>query len=289
MDDYMFKILLASNLELAAQKELNFTATVEAEYGETVIKGSVYTLAHHTKQYKNCPAPCNTNVQKLPPDSTILVSHLDLDTIGGCMALMGIKPEDQEFWQGAEFIDLNGAHNLFKLSNSVQEKLKAFWAWNNKQERKRYTEVEDVTEKVLLAADIITKILQQDKELLTQGEEWHKTTSQEVESKLIKESSKVRVFVTDGVFCNTSYYSPLQNKVIPAIVTLNTKINSITVSMEDGGKSISAKEIVQILWGQEAGGHNGIAGSPRGWEVTPEQLKIELERAVKAVETLLNN
>lgn len=58
------------------------TATVEAEYGEKVIKGEQITLAHHTKEYENNPAPCNTpDVPVLDDDSTIIVSHLDLDTI----------------------------------------------------------------------------------------------------------------------------------------------------------------------------------------------------------------
>jgi len=58
------------------------TATVEAEYGEKVIKGGQVTLAHHTKEYENNHAPCNTpDVPILDDDSTILVSHLDLDTI----------------------------------------------------------------------------------------------------------------------------------------------------------------------------------------------------------------
>lgn len=58
------------------------TATVEAEYGEKVIKGEQVTLAHHTKEYENNPAPCNTpDVPVLDDNSTIIVSHLDLDTI----------------------------------------------------------------------------------------------------------------------------------------------------------------------------------------------------------------
>ena len=58
------------------------TATVEAEYGEKVIKGKQVTLAHHTKEYENNHAPCNTpDVPVLDNDSIIIVSHLDLDTI----------------------------------------------------------------------------------------------------------------------------------------------------------------------------------------------------------------
>lgn len=57
-------------------------ATVEAEYGEKVIKGKQVTLAHHTKEYEKNPAPCNTpDVPVLSDGSTIVVSHIDLDTI----------------------------------------------------------------------------------------------------------------------------------------------------------------------------------------------------------------
>ena len=58
------------------------TATVEAEYGEKVITGEQITLAHHTKEYENNPAPCNTpNVPILDDSSTIVISHIDLDTL----------------------------------------------------------------------------------------------------------------------------------------------------------------------------------------------------------------
>ena len=43
--------------------------------------------------------------------------------------------------------------------------------------------------------------------------------------------------------------------------------------MADGGKRVSAKELVQELWGNEAGGHTGIAGSPRGQEMTEKDMK----------------
>lgn len=66
------------------------------------------TLAHHDIRSDN-PAPCNTEVEPLT-GGTILISHIDLDTVGGIMAVEGIKPEDPEFWSAAEFIDNNGPH-----------------------------------------------------------------------------------------------------------------------------------------------------------------------------------
>lgn len=44
------------------------------------------------------------------------------------------------------------------------------------------------------------------------------------------------------------------------------------LAFEDGGKQLNAKEIVQELWGPEAGGREGIAGSPRNVEMTKNDL-----------------
>lgn len=104
-----------------------------------------------------------------------------------------------------------------------------------------------------------------------------------VESRLVKENHSVRVFVTDGPFCNGSYYSPQQEAIIPAVVSYNKKFHSITLSFEDGGKNLSAKEIVQSLWGPEAGGRDGIAGSPRGQEMTIEDLENATRTVEKAI------
>ena len=94
------------------------------------------------------------------------------------------------------------------------------------------------------------------------------------------ENDNVRVFNSpDGVFCSAAYYSEKKCKVIPSTVTRNGKFKSITVAMADGGKRVSAKELVQELWGIEAGGHPGIAGSPRGQEMTEKDLQ-QLARTV---------
>ena len=102
------------------------TATVEAEYGDMVIEGEVATLAHHTKKYAQNPAPCNTpNVPVLEDGSTIVISHIDLDTLGGIAALLGIKPDDPEFWKVAEFLDLNGVHYISQVPQAEREKYTA--------------------------------------------------------------------------------------------------------------------------------------------------------------------
>ena len=63
---------------------------------------------------------------------------------------------------------------------------------------------------------------------------------------------------------------------------LNTKFGSITVSALDN--AFDCKAVVQGLWGELAGGHPGIAGSPRGQAMT----ESDLIAAVKAVATALS-
>lgn len=263
-----------SDKELA-KANIHPSATVEAEYGEKVIKGSEVTLAHHTEEYKNNPAPCNTpDVPVLSDNSTIVISHIDLDTLGGIAALMGRKKEDSDFWKTAEFIDLNGPHNLFQVPEDARKKYVAYQAYQANNRMPRYTEVVDVTEFILEDLEIIDKIIDGDKTLIQDGIKWDEETKKKIEDCLIFENDNVRVFDSpEGVFCSASYYSEKQGKVIPSTVTRNGKFKSITVAMADGGKKLSAKEIVQELWGNEAGGHTGIAGSPRGQEMTREDLQ----------------
>lgn len=251
------------------------TATVEAEYGEKVIKGEQVTLAHHIKEYENNPAPCNTpNVPVLADDSTIVVSHLDLDTLGGIAALMGRKKEDAEFWKTAEFIDLNGPHNLFQVEEETRKKYIAYQAYQANHRNPRFTEITNVTDIVLEHLGIIDRVIDGDKILIQEGIKWNEETKKKIEECLVFENDNVRVFNSpEGVFCSASYYSEKQGKVIPSTVTRNGKFKSVTVAMADGGKKVSAKELVQELWGNEAGGHPGIAGSPRGQEMTEKDMQ----------------
>lgn len=267
----------------------NVLATVEAEYGDFCVEGKLVTLAHHGARSHN-PAPCNVNTHPLEEDGFILVSHLDLDTVGGVLALMGEKPKDKAFWEAAELIDVTGPHHMCELSQEIQDKLNAVYAWNDAKERVRYTEVTDVTEKISEWRDEIIKPLLRaipDQTLIQNGQEWYKNTTEAVESKLVNESDNCRAFVTDGVFCAGSYFSPNLNVICDSIVTLNTKFRAITIAFEDGGKELSACEIAKSLWGAEAGGRDGIAGSPRGWELSDEELQREFERAIDTVNELI--
>lgn len=268
------RIILAPSYDMA--KNINTEATVEAEYGDECLEGTMVTLAHHGPRSNN-PAPCNTpDVPELPPFATVVVSHIDLDTLGGIYALQKKKPEDDRFWEAAEKIDVEGAHHIHELDQDIQDKLNAYYAYNDGQPRQRYTEAIDVTKQIDNTYDVVKAIVdindpKHDK-LIAAGKEWAQTREKEVEDQLVYENKDVRVFDTNGIFCAASYFSPNQNTICPATVTYNEKFKSITLAFEDGGKQLDAREIVQELWGPEAGGREGIAGSPRNVEMTKDDL-----------------
>lgn len=268
------RVILAPSYDIA--KNIKAEATIEAEYGDECLEGTMVTLTHHGPRSNN-PAPCNTpDVPELPPFATVVVSHIDLDTLGGIYALQGRKPEDYRFWEAAEMIDVKGAHHIHELDKDIQDKLNAYYAYNDGQPRQRYTEAIDVTKQIDDTYNVVNAIVdindpEHDK-LITAGKEWAQTREKEVEDQLVYENKDVRVFDTNGIFCAASYFSPNQNTICPATVTYNEKFKSITLAFEDGGKQLNAKEIVQELWGPEAGGREGIAGSPRNVEMTKNDL-----------------
>ena len=271
------KVILAPTYDIA--KDITADATVEAEYGSACVEGKFATLAHHGPRSGN-PAPCNTeNVPVLEEDSTILVSHIDLDTLGGILALMGTKPDDMGFWAGAEIIDVTGPHHIHELPEPVQDKLNAYYAWSETQGRERYTELTDVTDKVTAAAQAVDIICNdrhpEHDEYIRNGKNWVKETTQAVEKCLTQETEYARGFVTDGsTFCLGNYYSPNDSKIHPATVQYHGKTKAITIAFADWKEhGLKANDIVQELWGPEAGGREGIAGSPRGQEMSLDDYK----------------
>lgn len=269
------KILLAPTKEIA--EIVSADATVEAEYGDYCAEGKYVTLAHHGNRSFN-PAPCNTKVEPLDLSApkTILVSHIDLDTLGGIMALLNEKPDCPSFWKSAEKVDVKGVQHIHEVPVRDKEMMDAFHAWDTKQSKTRYTELTDVSklvfEKIKILKIICDKKHSKHKDLILEGIKWSQEKEAEIEGKLIYENECLRVFKTDGIFCSASYYSPKQNKVIPASLVYNDTLKIITLAFEDGGKKYDACKIVQTLFGQLAGGRAGIAGSPRGEEIAYEEF-----------------
>lgn len=143
------KIIISNNptsLEAELAKYAS-TATVEAEFGQTAVVGNVLTLAHHEERAGR-PCPCG-----LPnfPDlgiEAVGISHVDLDTLGGVMAVMGQKPDRhdwvREFWAAAALVDVNGVHKLRPewygptAPDMVRDSLNAWWAFSESEAGRVY-------------------------------------------------------------------------------------------------------------------------------------------------------
>lgn len=284
--------------------EYQLYATVEAEYGDDVVAGSTpaLTLAHHGSRKEN-PNPClrdnipggSLNMSTRPNDpahdlfvpiEAIGLSHIDLDALGGTAALMGKKPAHESFWRLAAHIDSNGPHRAadFPLwddqADNVPLKAQyyAYCAWAREKENQYWPpkdgSVEDVTERIERAIAVLDEILNgaEDGTLLHVGQrfqslwiakgiEFEKKLAED-ESRCLLEAGRIRVFAGD-VFCS-AFYRNADGTVADATVSYGTKSGAITLAFEDGGKKHNATEIMQMLFGSEAGGHAGIAGSPRG-------------------------
>ena len=83
-------------------------------------------------------------------------------------------------------------------------------------------------------------------------------------------------------FTNHLYRIP-DGRMADAVVARNTTMGSITVSLADPIEGVSCRAIVQGLWGPEAGGHTGIAGSPRGREMSDRDLVACIAAVIEAL------
>lgn len=268
-----------------AEQSSASTATVEAEYGEEVVEGSSFTLAHHGPRSGN-PSPCTKeNVGVYSRPGVVGISHVDLDTMGGIMALWGMKPEAPGFWALAAYVDLNGPHKIEGVSSpswteSDKDRLHAYWAFS--QSVRVFTpkqgEVADVTEQVMLHALAIALILEGDGELIQAGRDFIQAEQALNKESFVRCEGNV-VVRRSPKFVNHLYrFENNWGEVASAVVALNTTTGAVTVSFRESPfPHQGAVGLVQRLWGKEAGGHLGIAGSPRGVKMSEE----EFERAVK--------
>lgn len=284
-------ILLAPTLELA--RSLGpASVSVEAEYGGVVVEGYRYTAAHHTESHRGNPPPCvDFHIPTVREGEVILVSHLDLDTLGGVLRAMGqldlLGPRAAGFWDLAAFVDVHGPHHLPMAKARPRDvaALQAWWAWS-KEGIPRFPrdKVSDITEDITRAARALQGILEGDQELLLAGEKFaREEKALNLRTFTRKEGPViVRLAGACGDFCNHLYQTP-GGQAGEAVACFNRETGAVTVSLAQPTSGVSCRELVQSLWGPEAGGHPGIAGSPRGRLMS----EGELERAIQTLSSLL--
>ncbi len=272
----------AANLA-AAMSAFERTATVEAEFGDLCVPGSVITLAHHGSRAGN-PAPCAAPNGVGEGVEVVGLSHLDLDALGGCLALLGRKPDADTFWVLAAFVDTRGPHRLGEAGASEEDlaRLHAFWAWSaeNRVFPPRDGTVADITADVEAAAAALDAILGGDAALLAAGAAFKAAGEALNAASLVEVAGGVLLRQHEG-FVNHLYATP-DGVAAKAVVGFNPANGSITVSFADAPPAGGAVGVVQGLWGPLAGGHAGIAGSPRGEVLTLKDARAAVT-AVLAV------
>lgn len=275
-----FKILYTQSKEVAEQNK--FDVTIEMEYGDHCVEGEKLTLAHHGSRSGN-PVPClGESYTDLNP-KTIGISHFDLDTLGAIMRVINKKCGDEELWKWIGYFDINGIHHMFEAPQEYRKFLTAMYYIVESKRLSRATDTlldvtEDVLEVIKTVEDFFTNEEKQ-QAVISEAEEWQKKKDTSISKALIYEDLNMRVFVTNGTFCAASYYSENLDAIIPTTITLNLATKAVTIGFEDGGKRFSASAIAKKLWGDKAGGRDGIAGSPRDWECDLQELLTQLGRA----------
>lgn len=270
------KVFISTNPKNLAAKlaEFKYSATVEAEYGDDVVEGSVLTLAHHGPRKDN-PNPClhenmpNTwegGTWEFHTPEAIGISHFDLDCIGGVAAIMGRKPGLQDFWELAAHIDSNGPHRAADSPDWDEHKSQYYaycaWAQQNKYWAPKDGTVEDVTRRIETTIEFLTNLIQKNGIAWIEAGATFEKKLAEDETRCLIQSGRIRIFAGD-VFCS-AFYRNADSTIADATICYGTKSGAITLAFEDGGKRYNAANILQEVFGSEAGGHAGIAGSPRG-------------------------
>jgi len=269
--------------------------TVEAEYGSVVVEGK-HTLAHHTGHWKSCPAPCaNEAVRGIAAGQKgyILISHIDLDTVGGIFQAMKSSQSEidqlsKPFWDLAEQIDLNGPHTLsedhpwFFLFHGL-------WLELDILREQTHGDTQDVTSLIegifptLEAVELYVStgrmkpysLFHSGKLRFAAEKALNITSLQRVHSGFVVRHSEkwvnalYDVYTQDGVKQHTT----------DAIIGWNPKSGSITLTFRKPTLlGHHAGEIMQELFGPLAGGHAGAAGSPRGVFMTEDQVQQLVEK-----------
>ena len=283
-DALKVRFFMSSNPVTLRNKLAEFKSTVgiETEYGDEVVEGTL-TMAHHGSRAGQ-PAPCSYPNGCADDAEAVGLSHLDEDSIGGCAAVTNSKPEAESFWKLVEFVDVNGAHKI-KLANASEQdirRLYAFHAWieRNKVNPNSDGFVSDVTDDVYKAIKNCNKIVQDDLELLTAGDEFRANEIKLNTDSFIKSEGGV-IFRRSDMKVNHLYTTP-SKEIMNAVVTYKPTNGGITVSFADKPRGLNAINILKKLFGDKAGGHASIAGSPRGVRMEEEDAEIAFQSTIEA-------
>lgn len=306
------QFLLSSNPDSLTRAIKGFaSATVEAEYGDQVVRGGI-TIAHHGPRHTNPPA-CSQEWAKSIMDNPIDVevvglSHVDLDALGGIIS--AIAPEyralensnsiSEQFWDWAGFVDKHGSHRLVSMTcvgmdspirkddaiiqDDMLRRLQAFWAWSHNHQCPRPNpngpDVIDVSKYIKKALRVVFEIAYQQEipEYLEKARrEWVEN------NEVLERNSFVRSYDNIGLLLRRSpeFTNNMYNhggQCYNMVIGFNETHHVIIVSTVDEIEGIDCVEIVKSLWGEKAGGRKSLAGSPRDQRMSFRDAEIAADK-----------
>jgi len=303
----MHKVIISNSFVTMAENVP--THTVEAEYGDNCVYGTKLTLAHHGSRSES-PCPClGDNIKDQAEDIIIGISHIDMDTLGGIYRILGLKspdlqPNDVEtmFWNMVAKIDILGYHKLDEIREQMWleleypdtigsaleffnerwgyllEILHGMYAWFGKNEITIPEDgsIHDCTFHINEGCRVLDVLglgdLKNDefKRLNQDGIAWKKDQDDLNAKTLVEDIPGIIAFRVSDKFVNHMYISPTGTPYL-GVVGFDNQVGSITISLMDPIEGVDCCQIMQQFYGPHAGGHKGIAGSPRNLKVTQDE------------------
>lgn len=272
----MIRIKMAPSLDKALEMKERFNgplATVECEYGNTVVEGAV-TLAHHVEGWNTAPSLQTSNVlfeagvEMVVDGDYIMISHIDLDTVCGIMAVAEDYDIPEDIKKGINYVDCNGQHHLYdtEVSEDARKYILSYIGYANAH--RAPIGQEDVTDYVI---DLIERFNTQ--ENYEAGKAFVEGRRVEAEASLAGAVGSVVLLdqdVDSKAFGLNSEYI-LNDVEYDYVIVFDQKFGKITLSSRKGKDDVrNMVDVMRAVFGEEAGGHKGIAGTPRGKMYTLE-------------------
>ena len=318
----MTKIYIANNAQ--SLQAIRPTHSIEAEFGNDVVEGRHVTLAHHGARAGN-PCPCLEENHFPTKGDTIAISHVDLDTVGGLMAVMGCKPTNAPyFWRLAAAVDIRGLHKLPEIKQEIlddcvsttygmtlnssltrhneiscrrdleaaEEMLNAYYAFSEAHRIFAPRKVDEDPQS-LKPVDVTDKVMEHVEavtRILAGDEDMIEDGRSWARMKRELEAfsfvnRKGGVVLRDSSEFTNHLYGE-GGRCVVALTRRQPKGNdAVTISLSDPIPGVNCGDVVKGLWGPGAGGKDVIGGSPYDRNMTMQDAE---EAFAKMVELLRN-
>lgn len=246
---------MSNKIELKKQLDEKDQYSIEAGKVE---KGHHWD--HHRKEHSQFPSPCNNpEITPLPDGATLVVTHVDADTVIGAKRALGKALPKVDF-AVIEALDKNGSSVLSSLDCAELFYALGIGEVSRKVKFPRVTEsTQDVTKEFNAILDT------PDSEVITAGKESY-AKGEEVYSRCFQaKDGKVGLWIL-GEKDSIDPSRPYRDNV-PVVVVYREQYKSISIYCDPKTPYVGKGTWAEIVFE----GHDKACGSPRGQVMNPKQ------------------